>query len=285
MKKAIVTVYYPDSENADNVARIAKQVDQVIICDNSPTDNSALFTGENIHYEFFGENLGLSAAFNRVLKADMGWSEDDYIIFFDQDSTIEENHINNLMEVYQKLLDAKVNVGCLGPVFYNNSNGTVEVPKQKTTLMGKTYDVQSIITSSMLTTYGNMKEIDFWNEKIFLDMADWDFCWRIMERGKKCCMTEDVVLNHTLGNGEKKIGIFRLRVGSTIRDYYQTRDCLYLLKEKYTPLKYKCRFILMLTARACMRLMFLEDRSKRWNFIKQGWKDYFNRVQGVYKER
>ena len=285
MKKAIVTVYYPDQENANNIERIAKQVDQVIICDNSPNENKQLFLGDNIYYEFFGENLGLSAAFNRVLKADLGWKDDDYIIFFDQDSTIEDKHIDSLIEVYERLRNEHINVGCLGPVFYNNSNGMVEIPKQKTTVMEKTYSVQSIITSSMVTTYESIKEIDFWNENIFLDMADWDICWRLMERGKKCCMTEEVVLNHTLGNGEKKVAGLRLRVGSTIRDYYQTRDCLYLLKEKYTPLKYKCRFILMLTVRAIMRLLFLEDRKKRLHFIKRGFKDYSNKVHGVYIDK
>lgn len=283
MKKAIVTVYYPDKENAENVERISQQVDQVIICDNSPNDNQDLFKGEKIEYVFFGENLGLSAAFNRVLKADMNWSDGDYIVFFDQDSTIEENHIDKLVEVYSKLLNAGIDVGCLGPVFYNNSNGMVEIPKQKTAILEKNYSVQSIITSSMLTTYEVLKSVDFWNEKIFLDMADWDICWRIMKTGKECCMTEEVVLNHTLGNGEKKVAGFRLRVGSVIRDYYQTRDCLYLLKEDYTPLKYKCRFILMLTARSWMRLLFLEDRKKRFNFIKRGFKDYFSNIHGVYK--
>lgn len=283
MKKAIVTVYYPDNENANNVEKIAKQVDKVIVCDNSPSENEGLFTNEKIQYVFFGENLGLSAAFNRVLKSDYDWSDDDYIIFFDQDSTIEENHIDDLIKVYKKLIGENVDVGCLGPVFYNNSNGTVEVPRMKTALFEKTYSVQSIITSSMLTTYATLKSVGFWNEKIFLDMADWDICWRMMQVGKKCCMTEDVVLNHTLGNGEKKIAFFRLRVGSPIRDYYQTRDCLYLLKERYTPFKYKCRFISMLTVRAILRLLFLEDRKKRYHYMKRGFKDYFNKVVGVYK--
>lgn len=283
MKRAIVTVYYPDYENAKNIELIAKQVDQVIVCDNSPQNNQSLFTGDKIEYVFFGENLGLSAAFNQVLKRDFKWLKNDYIIFFDQDSTISDNHIDKLIAVYERLQQEGINVGCLGPVFYNNSNGMIEVPKMKTTIFEKNYSVQSIITSSMLITYGNLEKVDFWNEKIFLDMADWDLCWRLISVGMKCCMTEEVILNHTLGNGEKKIGIFRLRVGSTIRDYYQTRDCLYLLHEKYTPFKYKCRFIGMLTIRALMRLLFLKDKKRRFRYILRGMQDYFKKVEGVYK--
>lgn len=283
MKKAIITVYYPDEENSKNVEKIAEQVDRVIVCDNSPSENKSLFLNEKVEYIFFGENLGLSAAFNRVLSKSENWKDEDYIIFFDQDSTIESGHIEKLIEIYEELQKNEANIGCLGPVYYNNSSGMVEIPKQKKLLMNKTYEVQSIITSSMLTKYENLKSIGFWNEKTFLDMADWDLCWRLMDSGRKCCMTENVVLKHTLGNGEKKIAGIRLRVGSTIRDYYQTRDCLYLLKEEYTPFKYKCRFILMLTVRAWVRLIFLDDRKKRLHYIMRGHKDYRSNICGVYR--
>lgn len=284
MKVAIITAYYPDEENGNNVKLVAEQVDRVIVCDNSPTDNSNLFCGEKIDYVFYGENLGLSAAFNRVLKADKNWSDNDYIIFFDQDSSIEPNHIDNLIGIYDELKLNGIDVGCLGPVYFNNSSGQVEIPRMKTLLLEKTYGVQSIITSSMVTTYGSLKEINFWNEETFLDMADWDLCWRFLDAGKKCCITEKIVLNHTLGNGEKKIGFLKLKVGSTIRDYYQIRDCLYLLKKHYTPFKYKCRFILMLTVRSILRLLFLDDRKMRLHYIKKGIKDFRDKKTGAYSK-
>lgn len=283
MRRAIVTVYYPDDESIENVNQISKQVDKVIVCDNSPNNHQNLFDNEKIEYVFWGENLGLSSAFNRVLKNKEEWNDEDYIIFFDQDSTIETGHIDKLILEYNEIQEMGIDVGCLGPIFFNKSNGMVEIPKMKTMIKDNAYIVQSIITSSMLTTYENLKEIGFWNDKIFLDMADWDLCWRMIQNGKKCCMTGRVVLNHTLGNGEKKVGIVRLRTGSTIRDYYQTRDCLYLLKARYTPFKYKCRFILMLTVRAGMRLLLLEDRKRRWRYIRRGVQDYKHNIHGVYK--
>lgn len=284
VKIAIVTVYYPNVNNRYNIEKIAEQVDKVIICDNSPENNSKLFIGNKIDYNYFGENLGLSMAFNRVLKSNKGWNEDDYIIFFDQDSTITDNHVKILIQEYEALLDKEIDVGCLGPVYYNTSSGKIEIPKMKTNLFEKTYKVESIITSSMLITYKNLKMVGFWNEEIFLDMADWDLCWRLMSCGKLCCMTEKTILEHTLGAGEKRIGFLKLRVGSTIRDYYQTREALYLLNKKYVPLKYKCRFIQMLTLRAGLRLIFLEDRKKRCMYIRRGMEDYSKHMIGEYKQ-
>ena len=145
------------------------------------------------------------------------------------------------------------------------------------------YITKSIITSSMLTTYGNLEKVGFWNEKVFLDMADWDLCWRMMNRGMACCMTNKVVLQHSLGLGEKRILFLRIKIGAAIREYYQTRDCLYLLKEEYVPLKYKIRFVMMITIRPIEHLLFLSDKRKRALYIYRGFKDYINKDIGEYK--
>ena len=143
------------------------------------------------------------------------------------------------------------------------------------------YEVSSIITSSMLCKYGSLKSINFWNEDIFLDMADWDLCWRFIEAGKKCCMTDIVVLNHSVGVGEKKIGLIRLRVGQPIREYYQTRDCLKLILKKYTPLKFKMRFILQVTLRPLLHICFLNDPRERMRYIVWGYRDFIKQNDAV----
>lgn len=251
--------------------------------DNSPQENGGQldFIGvDNIKYICFGENLGLSLAFNKLFQIEE-FEEDDYIVFFDQDSTVEEAHIDNLVQEYELLQKNNIPVGVLGPVFYNTSNGLIEVPKTKTALTEHSFKVSSIITSSMLCKYKDIKDIGFFNERVFLDMADWDICWRIIESGKLCCMTDKIVLKHSLGTGEKKIGFLRIRVGSPFREYYQTRECLYLLTRKYTPFKYKVRFVLMLTVRPIMHLLFLENKKERIKYIFKGIKDFCAKKTGA----
>lgn len=284
MKKALITVYHPSDAVRDNILAIVNQVDKVYICDNSSKENSALFDyGETtkVEYIYFGENLGLSRAFNKVLKDTKNWNDDDFVLFFDQDSHIDDGHIDRLIEEYESLLSKNYNVGCLGPVFFNTSNNIVEVPKLKTILTEHSFKVSSIITSSMVCRYKDIKEIDFWNERVFLDMADWDFCWRMVQKGKLCCMTDAVVLKHSLGTGEKKVGPLRLRVGSAFREYYQTRECMYLLTRSYSPIKYKIRFIGMLTIRPVLHLIFMENRKSRLKYIWMGMCDFFKKKCGA----
>lgn len=288
MKYALITAFYPTENIPQNIRTIAQQVDITIICDNSLTANYMLFapliTEDNIRYVCFEENLGLSQAFNRVLRdPQYNWQNNDYIFFFDQDSSINDHHVDALITAYERA-SQNCDIGCLGPVYFNTSSGSMELPKAKRMISVQTYIVSSIITSSMLCRYGDLKTIGFWNEDVFLDMADWDLCWRMQMSGKACCLTEAAVLRHSVGVGEKKVGPLRLRVGAPVREYYQIRDCLYLLKKSYTPMKYRIRFLAMILVRSPLHVLFLNNRKERLRYILKGLYDYFNGKHGALSE-
>lgn len=281
---ALVTLYNPSEKEFNNCRILSQQVDTVILCDNSQESHETVFQNEkNIIYITKNENLGLGAAFNVALKNDTyGWKDDDLIIFFDQDSQIGEGYIQALQDEYRKIETLIPNLGCLGPVFYNTSNGRTERPRRKKNITDETYEVSNTITSSLMMRYGNLKRIDFWNEKVFLDLADWDLCWRMQKAGMVCCMTEKVVLHHSVGNGEKKVGPIKLRVGQPFREYYQTRDALYLLQENYVPLKMRLRLIANVTIRPVVHYLMLDDKKSRMKFIRRGINDYKKGVHGEY---
>ena len=281
---ALVTLYNPSEKEFNNCRILSQQVDTVILCDNSQESHETVFQNEkNIIYITKNENLGLGAAFNVALKNDTyGWKDDDLIIFFDQDSQIGEGYIQALQDEDRKIETLIPNLGCLGPVFYNTSNGRTERPRQKNNITDETYEVSNTITSSLMMRYGNLKRIDFWNEKVFLDLADWDLCWRMQKAGMVCCMTEKVVLHHSVGNGEKKVGPIKLRVGQPFREYYQTRDALYLLQENYVPLKMRLRLIANVTIRPVVHYLMLDDKKSRMKFIRRGINDYKKGVHGEY---
>lgn len=281
---ALVTVYNPDKNVVENLQILSRQVEQVILCDNSMNDNAQMLGGVTKSiYTTQHKNLGLTGAFNSILKdPEYGWKDDDLIIFFDQDSQIGEGYIQALQDEYRKIETLIPNLGCLGPVFYNTSNGRTERPRQKKNITDETYEVSNTITSSLMMRYGNLKRIDFWNEKVFLDLADWDLCWRMQKAGMVCCMTEKVVLHHSVGNGEKKVGPIKLRVGQPFREYYQTRDALYLLQENYVPLKMRLRLIANVTIRPVVHYLMLDDKKSRMKFIRRGINDYKKGVHGEY---
>lgn len=282
---ALVTVYFPEEEHVRNIKIISSQVDAVIVIDNSNKDNRKLFDviGTNIEYVSLKKNRGLSSAFNSVLSDTMyNWHEDDYIVFFDQDSVINENHISGLIGIFRKLTMNGIDIGCLGPSYFNTSNQKKEIPKLKRVIMEGCYLVNDIITSSMLCQYSTLKKIGFWNEDIFLDAADWDLCWRIKKIGKVCCITNKIPFIHSVGIGEKKFFGIALRNSKDIRSYYRTRDFLYLIGKKYTPFRLKIRMILDVTILNILRVIALDNHRERFYYILRGYKDYFLKVKGEF---
>ncbi len=283
---AIISTYYPDLDNINNIRIISKQSDRVFICDNSPSINTSIYDDiQNCKVYADGINYGLAKGFNNILKdSENDWQDQDLIIFFDQDSNIAEGYIDSLIEEFLNLRTINSKVACVGPVFHNSSNGKTEVPHLKTQINEYSYIVKNIITSSMLTDYKDMKDIDFWNEDLFLDYVDWDFCWRLEKNNKICCITEKVVLNHSVGTGEKRIGPVSLRVGATIREYYQTRDSLNLMKKDYVPIKMKARLFANVSIRPVVHLLLFENKDEILKYIKRGFKDHRANVTGEYKE-
>lgn len=200
--------------------------------------------------------------------------------FFDQDSTIPENHIKYLVEEYKNLLAQGEAVGCIGPVYLDLSSNREEIPHMKTFVNRKSMRVSSIITTSMLCQYRILKKIEFWNDDIFLDMADWDICWRLQANDLNVYLTYASVIRHSVGQGVKKIGPLNIRIGKPFREYYQTRECLQLLFKNYVPFKYKLRFISMLTIRPIMHFLFLDNRCERAKYIVKGIIGYFKGKRG-----
>ena len=275
---ALVSVYFPDESNIANIIKICDQVDSCYVCDNSPNATDKFSSLSKCQYLFNGGNLGLSLAFNKVLKSD-GFRDDDFIIFFDQDSTIGDGYIKSLVCEYDKLTKQVLKIGGIGPNFYNSYSS-----KENTLLDEKTnvepIKVDTLMTSSFLCKYSTLKDVCFWNEDIFLDLSDWDLCWRLKEKGFSCFIIPHIILKHTLGKGEKKRAFIHIKEGSPFRVYYQTRDCLRLITKKYVPVKSKLRFSLMLTIRPIIYLLFLGNKRERIKYFLKGIHDYQKGIRG-----
>ena len=115
-------------------------------------------------------------------------------------------------------------------------------------------------------------------------MADWDICWRFKYHKMKCFMSYSSIINHTVGEGKKKIfGLYDLRIAKPFREYYQIRDCLYLFWKEYIPWNFRVRFVVRLTVRNILHVLFLDEPGLRFKYILKGLSDYLHGVHGVLK--
>lgn len=282
---AFVTLYNPSKNVPANVSLISQQVDKVFIGDNSSISNYKLFAGiSKIEYKAFQSNLGLSKAFNKIISENISIFEDeDFLLFFDQDSVIPENHIKKLITEYEVLEKNNINIGVLGPSYFNKSSGLIELPRNLGTINEYSFEVSNIITSSMLCKFKNLRAINFWNENIFLDMADWDLCWRFKNDGKKCCVTTVSNLEHQVGKTVKKILGITIIYDNEVREYYQVRESLKLLKENYVPFKYKIFLLYIIFIRVFLEIIAFDNKKMRFKYYLRGIKDYHKKINGQYK--
>ncbi len=279
-----MTIFFPNQNTVANAKKISEQVDYLFLCDNSPVSNASVFMNmHNTRYIFNNSNLAISAAFNRVLKGnDVIWNNNDIIVFFDQDTCIEDGHINRLYEEYMRLNDMGLNIGAIGPVYYMKDSTDVTYPKREKQLSSNSFLVNQLITSSMMMKYGVLATVNYWNEQLFLDLSDFDLCWRLNKEGYICVNTDIVQMKHTVGVNRIRFGKKDMIVSSPLREYYQTKNRLYLIKQDYTPLNNKLVLFFGVTIRPILHLLLLDERTKRVKYIYKGIKDYFHGYMGEY---
>lgn len=283
---SLITLYHPTAEQIRNAGKIVEQSTMTILIDNSDTSNQEMidaagFDGR-VKYCPNYDNLGLSKAFNRILKDNTihHWQDEDFLVFFDQDSTIEDEHISRLVKEYLAIRDQGIPIGCIGPVYFDKSHDAIRTPRNYKSISEDNMIVDSIMTSSMVCTYANIAKAGFWSEDVFLDMADWDICWKMKKCGLLTVMTKKSLLTHEVGQGSRKVGPITLDIAKPFREYYETRDCIYLLKKDYVPFRDRIRFHLQLTLRPLLHLWFLDDKAERKYYIRLGVKDARKGVTG-----
>lgn len=280
---AMITLYYPEESVRKNIVQVSMLVDTVILLDNTPDyDNSTSFSDiKNVEYIALKRNCGLSEAYNYYLNT---LKENCYIIFFDQDSYCPENLVGQLKTDYKVCCEKLNSKGLIGPAYFERNANCLMLPKQKKVVDKGLYKVNSIITSGMFTELEVMRRIGLWNEAVFLDMADWDVCWRAENAGMFCCLSGNAILTHSLGKGVHGFAGIKIKEGASFRIYYQIRDGLYLLGKDYVPLKFRIRFILMLTVRPVVHFLVLPDKKKRIHYFVKGIRDYRKKIHGALRE-
>jgi len=226
-----IVLYNPDLTRLKaNIDAIYTQVELVVLIDN----NSSNLNDIKRAYKYYRNiviienklNLGVAAALNQILS--YGESRDcSWVLTLDQDSVCPSNLIE---KYYEHIYRPKVAV--ISPVIIdinreyknNNNKNDFEV-------------VEKCITSAALTNVFVWRKLGGFDEKMFIDLVDFDFCKRIISMGHTIIKVNTVNLLHEIGNiTQHKFLWFTINIKnhSHIRKYYMTRNILYLSKKHST---------------------------------------------------
>lgn len=117
-KVAIVIVLYESI--VEDYSAFKKDGIQLILIDNTP-DRKLNLSGLKLTYIPLLKNYGIAKAQNiGISKAkELGC---DYVIFFDQDSTVTESFVDNLLHEYVKVQERNSRIAIMGPIIVNKDS-------------------------------------------------------------------------------------------------------------------------------------------------------------------
>lgn len=246
-----VVFYNPTGEQCQKVTEYSSFgiFSKLIICDNSQTILEYKFP-DNVEYYHMGFNSGLSIPYNRFITISIE-KEADVLCIMDQDSLFKENDIkyivNYIDEHYGELNEVAVVCPRLLKV------NTVELEKEAS--CKAEYVKWTINSGSFLIMKNIQKNKLCYDNNIFLDGVDKDFCMNIKLKNLKILRVNKSILHQSFGYSYSGGG-FDHHSASRYFNIAHNRKYIY---RKYYGIKGFLLAILVNT-RLAFRILFHEDK-------------------------
>ncbi len=234
-----IVMYNPNKERLNMcLSKIEDQVDKIYLFDNS---NSYFEQKDNIVYLSEGENKGIAYALNRIME---NAKKDGYnwIITMDQDSIIPDGMIAD----FRMAIISHPEVGIVCPQVIDKRRAYLVVNDK----LDSEY-IEFCITSASCTSIDVWEKCGKFDEWMFIDLVDNDFCKRLVLSGYKILRLNKWVLDQEFGQiipknrKKQKFWIMMSKVlhnqniakfsykkiVSPLRVYYTNRNIIYLNKK------------------------------------------------------
>lgn len=244
-----IVLFNPEKERLEkNIYCLKEQVGKIYIFDNSEISNGGY---EGTTYLSEERNCGIAYALNRIMERAKG---DGYkwVITMDQDSLIPTGMIHG----FEESIETHKNIGIVCPqvidkrrMYLQAENNTIEEY------------VDFCITSASCTSIEAWEKCGKFDEWMFIDLVDNDFCKRIVSSGYKILKLNRWILDQEFGKiipKSKRKQKFWISVSkilhnqnfakfsykkfvSPLRIYYTNRNIIYLNKKmkKYGRIGYE----------------------------------------------
>ena len=284
---AIIVSYNPDSNLFDSINLLLNQVEKVIIVDNGSKEKYVKYiksiNEDKIEIILNKENLGIATALNiGVRKAlENGY---EWILTMDQDSKASPDMVKKMFNVYNSInREERKDILSIFPNFVDERIQSIE----ENSNMNSYEYVDADITSGNLLRKEVFEKVGFFDDSLFIDLVDTDFCMRLNEKGIKMIKIRDAVLYHSLGESKTIKGIlgsFNTSNHSALRRYYMTRN-RFSIWEKYKGLNsFTLNRDKKLFKKEFVKIILGEkDKVNKIKMVLRGYKDYKKGIKGKLK--
>lgn len=285
---AVIVTYNPNiKEFKENLNSILNELGNVCIVDNS-TSKSIQKDIINLNHSSvkiitLNENKGIALAQNYGM--DWAFSNGYYgVLLLDQDSRVSDGMVEVLCNEYNMLVQKSIKVACIGPLIYNrDSNEKTLYGRQNVEVPNSVVEVEKTLSSGSLISKEAYSSIGEMDSSLFIDLVDWEWCWRAKKKEYVTYISTQVIMAHRLGEGRKKILGFDIGIPAPIRHYYQFRNYLILFKRDYVPRTFKIKYLIIYILKFFFYVFFVSPRKTRFKWMVLGISDAFKGVHGPVK--
>ncbi|SMG16200.1 glycosyltransferase family 2 protein [Agreia pratensis] len=216
-----IVTYEPDlARLTEAMTAVRPQVEALLVLDNASSNSDGIAEiAASADFQRNSKNRGVSAALNQIMR----WAENvgaDAVLLLDQDSVPAYGMVAALSEHL---------VGTVGEAVprYIDRNLTKEIgPPGDPTVR----DVPHWITSGSLVSVAAWREAGGFDEDLFIDYVDFDFCGRLADAGRTVRVVPHALLMHEVGQSMMRGGI-RVWNHSAFRMFYIARDMLVYVRK------------------------------------------------------
>ncbi|WP_028620518.1 glycosyltransferase family 2 protein [Pseudomonas sp. Ant30-3] len=283
---AVVVGYNPDIKVLDDLLiSLSSQVELLILVDNGGAESFLQGHPEVkgcVKYLSLQGNEGLGKALNAgfQLAVDNGIP---YMVTFDQDSHAEPDLIEKLASamVHAKSRDDK----CIAvsPTFYDRRDGKkVNFPFYQSVdgvikPVFASDDEFGLVRADALITSGMFVDTQAWqdgvkyDESMFVDFTDTEWCFRARERGYRLYGCLNVEMGHALSDAPpvKIFGLSFFRY-SPVRRYFFFRNTVAVCRMAHTPNCWKKRLSIALALRFFVNLLIDTNKTDSLKMMVRG---------------
>lgn len=224
---AVIVTYHPGGEVLKNIKNELDQVQGLVVVDNGsrPEELSPLREASKIrgfHLIDNAKNLGIANALNQGIF----WAKHKgyhWVLLFDQDSEITPGFVDLMFGAWTAHLNPE-RVAAIHPRYLDPKTGVeVHIPR------GPDGSPIFPMTSGTLMPVWIFDKIGWFASEYFVDLVDWEYCFRIRSAGFLIADSRKAKLLHSPGNPATITILgraFQHSQHTAVRRYYISRNCI-----------------------------------------------------------
>ncbi|MDI9357299.1 MAG: hypothetical protein QM536_09780 [Chitinophagaceae bacterium] len=235
----LVILYHPPEDILLHISTYIDKIDFLYIVDNTePFTNNHLIDeiitrwGNKVTCIINDSNQGIAHTLNSIISISLSKGY-KYILTVDQDSSFIYSDVS--FQDGSAFLEENKNVALLSYMAHSPIKEVLYLDRSHLYYRGIYADTFEAITSGMLLNMEICKELGYFNEDLFIDEVDNEYCLRVIEKGFYVFKTVLQHLSHSIGFSKKyRNRFFPLKkktfgqVHNPIRTYYMVRNRFYI---------------------------------------------------------